>query len=374
MNSDLNNMIPDDWKHNHRRLSGTIPAVQYDSDGIVSFTQGPQAEYDALTKVTGLVGLPLVASILIEGEDAMDYMHRRLSQSIKDLDPGKGVHALQLDAVGRVQADMLVYSGNRELILLVDTDYVEATADMAEKYVLMDNVEVIRQWTSEMSIGLAGPESTRIINSLIEPDPPGGPLSAENYDAVFTVNLAGIPCRIFGDGRWDMPFFHISVPVMCFKDLVEELADCVNRCGGCTVGKPALELARIESGIPLYGRELDESTNALDACLYDAVSFDKGCYPGQEVMARINNLGHPARCLVRLELDVESDPGPAVLHAPDGRQAGRLSSSCTWQGLGRTAALGYLGWEFRDLGLVEIGDGTSSIKANVIRLKTDPES
>ena len=116
-------MIPGDWKQKHRKLSGKIPAIQYDRDGIVSLTQGPQAEYDALTKVTGLVGLPQVASILIEGEDAKDYMHRRLSQSIKDLDPGKGVHALQLDAVGRVQADMLVYSGNRGLILLVDTDY-----------------------------------------------------------------------------------------------------------------------------------------------------------------------------------------------------------------------------------------------------------
>ena len=158
----MNNMIPDDWKQHHRRLSATIPAIQYDNEGMVSFTQGPQAEYDALTKVTGLVGLPLVAPVLIEGEDAMDYMHRRLSQPIKDLDSGKGVHALQLDAFGRVQADMLVYSGNRELIVLVDTDYAEAAADMTEKYVLMDNVDITRLWNSEMSIGLAGPESTRI--------------------------------------------------------------------------------------------------------------------------------------------------------------------------------------------------------------------
>jgi folate-binding protein YgfZ len=364
----LNKVFPGDWDQYMELVSSVIPGVMGNTEGTIRSIQGEQIEYDALGYSTGLVVCPLVVPVLIEGEDALDYLHRRLSQSIRDLEPGKGAHALQLDALGRIQADMLVYRGQDALFSLLGVDHAQAAADQMEQFVLMDRVEISRQWNSEWMIGLAGPGSTRIINGLIEPLPPGGQLDPGHYDAVFTVNLAGVPCRIFGDGRWDMPFFHISVSGMCIHHLLQELFGYVQECGGSAVGMNALEHVRIETGIPMIGKELDEQTNALDAGLYDAVHFDKGCYPGQEVMAKINNLGHPARHLVRLEADEEADLAAGLPLAADGREVGNLTSSSTWPGLGKTAALGYLKWESRNLNTVVIDDGVSKINARVLSM------
>jgi folate-binding protein YgfZ len=124
-----------------------------------------------------------------------------------------------------------------------------------------------------------------------------------------------------------------------------------------------MEVVRVESGRPLFGRDMDEHTIPLEAGIEDrAISFTKGCYVGQEVIVRVLHRGggRVARRLVGLTLDREAPSGAPLL--ADTREMGRLTSVVRSPAIGGPIALGYVGRDFTEPGTrVEIGDGGSAI-------------
>lgn len=313
----------------------------------------PDAEYAALTRTAGLLVSPLWAPIVVEGQDAADYLHRRLSQSIIDQPVGLGRPALQLDGDGRMQAELLVYRAEGAFFLLSPRDAASQTVQVLEQFVFMDDLNVHRQWEAEGVIALAGPMAPVILSSLMGVASPRSS-AEEAWRAREAATLNDLPCRVFGDGRWSVPFYHICVPLTALQPLVAMLSEALRLVGGRNAGLWAGELLRLESGLPRFGDDTTVSTLPLDADLQSAINFDKGCYPGQEVIARFTNLGHPARRLVRLEIkgEVALKSGAAI--TLEGHPVGVVTSAQTWPGLGRTAALGYLKWKDRQLPEVEI--------------------
>ena len=133
--------------------------------------------------------------------------------------------------------------------------------------------------------------------------------------------------------------------------------------GGGPAGRLALEFFRIDQGVGQFGLDTDERTLPLDAGLTDALDLDKGCFPGQEVLARINNLGHPAHSPARFECvgAIEIEQGATVVGSVDGKteEIGRVTSVASIPGLDRTVALGNLKWSHRDAreASISIGSG-----------------
>ncbi len=108
-----------------------------------------------------------------------------------------------------------------------------------------------------------------------------------------------------------------------------------------------METLRIEAGIGRYGRDMDETNVVTEANLDDAVSYTKGCYIGQEIIARIKYRGHVAKKLTGLlfEREEQIDDGPAVVRSSEGKEIGRVTSAAVSSRLGRTVALGYVRYE-----------------------------
>jgi folate-binding protein YgfZ len=308
----------------------------------------PSAEYAALRGAVALLPAPGWATILAEGADAVDYLHRRLSAAIKPLAPGTGVHALLLGGDGRMQAEFLAWRGEDAVMLATPRARAEPAFELLERYVLMDEVELTRFWLNEPTIALAGPRAVDLLAGMMDPKPDAAKLKSEPWSAWLTVNIGGLPCRVLGEGRYGVPVYYLSVPPMAVSKLLGTLAAACREMGGGFAGETATELLRIEAGVTLFGRDTDERTIPLDAGLGWAVAMDKGCYPGQEVLARIINLGHPARALVRLTLEGERavEDGAAVM--VEGEEVGGVTSSVTWPGLGRTEALGSVKWGMRE--------------------------
>jgi folate-binding protein YgfZ len=180
------------------------------------------------------------------------------------------------------------------------------------------------------------------------------------------VELAGTRVRLVRVPAPGAGGFHCLVPAA-------EAAAWWERCvaaGLRPAGQRALEVLRIESGVPCYGRDFGPDTIALEAPLEHAISFSKGCYLGQEVIERVSARGHVNRRLVGLE--IEGATVPAVgdpVFAPE-REVGRVTSaSWSWR-LGHPTALGYVRREHVAAGTrLEIRGATGSAPAIVRPLK-----
>lgn len=331
----------------------------------------PGREYEAFTRRVGLVLSPEWAPILVEGPDAAGYLHRRLSQSIEGLAVGRGAHALQLGGDGRMQAELLVYRGADGIFVLTEARFAEASAELIEKYVFAEQVTVRRTWATECVVGLAGPAAPRVLRELAEQPPEGLAPDWERgrWAGPLALSLGGLACRAFGDGRWNVPYYHLCFSRADASEMVKVLEEACRREGGQAVGELACELARMEAGIARFGVDTTERTIPLEAGLVGAISFGKGCYPGQEIIARITNLGHPARELVRLSMAGERKVEPGAPVFVGDQEAGAVTSAVTWGGLGRTEALGYLKWEAREAAEIEIRMAAGSVAARVGPLK-----
>ena len=132
-----------------------------------------------------------------------------------------------------------------------------------------------------------------------------------------------------------------------------------SKCGGRPAGSIAAEAWRILRGLPLSGHELTEEFNPLEAGLRDAVSFEKGCYVGQEVVARLNSYDKVSRSLVGLVLPEESaPPGPGAPLFFQEHEVGQVTSSTVPPGWSHPVALAYLKRKVAETG-IELSVGTS---------------
>ena len=154
------------------------------------------------------------------------------------------------------------------------------------------------------------------------------------------------------------------------SDQARGLWEALQNAGAQPVGYDALEILRIEAGLPRYGVDMDETNVVTETALDDAVSYTKGCYVGQEIIARIKYRGHVAKKLsgVIFEQAVKVEVG-AVIKSSDDKEAGRITSVTDSPHLGRTIALGYLKYDYLAPGTeVKILASDGEISAQVTEL------
>ncbi|MBI3735542.1 hypothetical protein HY256_03405 [Candidatus Sumerlaeota bacterium] len=334
-------------------------AMDRDGVEIVRSFDRPLDEVRHLRESVALLPNPDWRIFSAAGRDALDYLHRRLSHALKQLGKGEGAHALQLDADGRMLAELLIYHAESAIYLLSDRWNAEAIYSITEKFTLMDEVIVSRLWESECCVALAGPLADDVVRDIAPlPSNLSGWKIADGY-------TGGVPIRFIRDARWNIPFYHLSAPSNHLAALIEQLsADCRSRGGG-PAGEDALEFMRITQGIPRFGVDTTIGTIPLEASLERAISFDKGCYPGQEIIARIRNLGHPARQLVRLEASGDREIACGAPITVDGQSVGTITSSCRIAGLNQTPALGFVKWRFRESPQAKIISAGGEVEAKM---------
>ncbi len=338
-----------------------VPVVEHCGD--------PSMEYAALRDGVALLVSPQWAPMVAEGPDVVDHLHRRLSNAVEPLALGQGMHALQLDGDGRLQADLLVYRGEGAFFLFSSLEMAETSWQILDKYTLMDDANFHRQWEAEGVLGLAGPRALTVLTALLDHSEAVEGLNNSLWSGIFMATLNGLPCRVFRDGRRGDPTFLICAPFGALEPLARLLHDAVVSAGGRAAGRLASERARIEEGLIWHGLDTSTSTIPLEAGLRDALSYDKGCYPGQEIIARITHLGHPARDLVRLRLAGEWPRIKGTSLMLEGRMVGVITSSVTWPGMGGTEGLAFLKWGDRETQHVEVTLDDAVIEAEVQPLK-----
>ena len=268
--------------------------------------------YDALRHGAAWLDLDSRGRIIARGRDRARLLHAITSNEVKKMVPGDSCYAFLLNPKGRIQADL-------HLLCLADHFLIDTEASLREKvqqhirrYIIADQVELEDVTAQTACIGVEGPAAAELHLA------PG-----EQTVAPFTVT--------------GQPGFRIYCPAGSKAALVQQLE---------SLGfKPAMaedaRVVRIENGKPLYGEDIRDTTLPQETQQMQAVSFNKGCYLGQEIVERIRAQGRVNKKLERVELEGAEPPAPGTRLTVDGRDA-EITSSVYSPHFGKVIALAYV--------------------------------
>ncbi len=275
----------------------------------------------------------------VTGADRQTFLNNMLSNDLASRPPGSGCRAELLDDRGHVVADLRVYVGDTEILLDLEPGLAPAAKQALEKFVIMDDAVFEDVSEAYALFTVCGPRAETVVASATKGIVPS--------DAPY----AHLPCEVGGVAgrvsrtRWTAGGardFDLLVPRDRAETARDALRAAVLAVGGGVIFREAFETLRIEAGIARQGADLDQVIPLEARLEREAVSFTKGCYLGQEIVARIVARGHVNRLLVGLALEGDAVPrvGAAVRH--EGKEVGRVTSATSSPTVGRPIALAYV--------------------------------
>jgi len=298
----------------------------------------------ALREGAAVAAPDLRAVVGVSGPDTLDWLERLVSAPVKDLPAGCCRWATLMDGKGKLRADLrLIRPPGGEWLLEIPASHAPALLRVLDMYILRDRVELQDRTASHGFVALLGPRAGDVLAACGLPRPEAcggdGAVAAGGDGAVGAPGVLVMPSRLYG-----APGFDLLLPAAGREALRARLV----AAGAVPVERTALQIARLEHGVPWFAEDLADNVIPLEAGLDDHVSITKGCYPGQEVVARISNLGQVARKLVRLTAEWSGGAPPELAagvltgtgeHA--GKEAGKLTSLAHDETRRRTVALGF---------------------------------
>jgi folate-binding protein YgfZ len=283
------------------------------------------AEVESPAAGTVFVDLTSWRKVAVSGSDTTTWLNDLVSADIGSLDEGEARRSLLLSPTGRIRAEFTVAVQPGATLLLQDPSQRVSVLDLLARYVLSSDVRL--EDRSESHALLAVPGATAETAA-----------SAADAAAVAAANLSAPSC--VGTG------VDILGPAAGHDVLIDAMSADFTR-----IDAAALEAWRVAAGIPRFGVDAIEEDLPQEGGLGDAVAFDKGCYLGQEAMAKVRNLGHPRRTLLHLGAAAHVAPGDPV--ESNGVRVGEITSAAAWGG--RWSMLAKVRWDARNSALVANG-------------------
>lgn len=331
------------------------------------------ADYRILRTRAGFIAAEDRGWIAVAGHDRADFLQGLLSNDVVALSPGAGCYAVCLTPQGRMTADMYVLAQPDRLLLDVDRGVADRLRERFDDLVFTEDVRVADLSAGSAGFGVHGPAARDVAEALT--GPAAGAMAPCAHRALELGTAAGWVARTDDLG---IEGYRVVVE----RPAAEALQRALAATGAVAVDRAAAEAVRVESGRPAYPIDMDHDTIPLEAGIADrAISFDKGCYVGQEVIIRIlhRGQGRIARRLVGLTLGRRdgAEPAPPPRGAAifsRGDDVGRVTSAVRSPALGGVIALGYLRREVADAGgaSVEVSSGTERVPATVTPLPFVP--
>ena len=306
-----------------------------------------KAEYKAVRSAAGILDFSFRARFAARGPDRVSFLHNMLTNDVKNLGPGQGMYAALLDVKGHILADLRVYSEPDQVLLETDVDLIDKVINVLERYIIMDDVTLERQrW---FGLAVQGPRSRALIEGSLE-----GALPALSEFGHLRGSCAGLSLHIVQISSTAEEGYELWVPLDDdpgkARVLWETLLASTTGLAAVPCGTEALEMLRIEAGIPRYGADFGEDTLPLEAGLLNAISFTKGCYPGQEIVERARSRGRVNWRLVGISVDDAIVPSPGEKLLSEGREVGEATSASFSPWLNRPIALAYVRREVSEPG------------------------
>ena len=274
------------------------------------------AQYRQLREECGLVDHSKRGKLLVTGPEAAEYLQGQLTNDTEAIEPGEGLYAALLDRKGHMQADMRVLRPGEgpDLWLDLEPEGLEAARRHLGMYKIGREVDVVDATAERAILSLIGPRAVEIAGSAPLPE-----------NSCEEVTIGGAECLAVGTA--------VGIDVFATAAERDRVHAALLTAGAVEVSPEAAEILRIESGRPRFGAEMGTETMPAEAGIVEqAVSFTKGCYIGQETVARLHYKGKPNRHLRGLKLSGPAQPG-APLQLGE-KEVGTLGSAAVSPALG----------------------------------------
>lgn len=348
----------------HEQLGAIFEKKYLDWNIATEFTDAV-SEHHAVRNNAGITDVSYRGRHRLTGEDRAKFLHRIISNDVESLSTGQGTYAMILTHRGKIIADMNISVLEDAISIDTAPETTDILFNELDKYIIADDVELSDATAETGAIAVHGPKSTDLVQSVLGIDELAALPERHNRfreaDTLLKHPIVCVRTDSTGEIGWTL-YTSAETLVSLWKVLTTE----GERFNAEPIGWNALESLRIEAGVPKYGTELTDSVIPLEAELEHAIDFEKGCYIGQEIVARMKYRGHPNRLLRGIEIDTGSTSQEHCILRQDARifnadkEVGWVTSATFAPTLGKSIALGYVRTQFTEAGSrvqIETSDG-----------------
>jgi folate-binding protein YgfZ len=282
-----------------------------------------------LTQAAARVDRSHVGCLKVSGHDALDLLNRLSTNKLDEIAPGHGMGTVLTTSKGRVIDLLFITALEDYLLVITSPGRQQKVADWIDFYTFGEDVEV-RDMTEETSmLGIVGPEAPAAVQQVLGTDV----AAMDRFDAVSSGDRIIVRTDFPGCTAFD---------IVMARSEAADVTELFESRGVRAADPDVAEFVRVENRIPGPDGELTEDYNPLEARLLPYVHFNKDCYIGQEVVARLNTYDKVQKHLVALDWEEELllDPGTALM--ADDKNVGTVTSNASAPWTGRRAALAYV--------------------------------
>ena len=319
-----------------------------------------EKEYRAARETVALFDTNWHAVLTMTGRDRVKYLHAITSNNIQTLESGRGTLALLLNPQGRILAELEVYALPEKLLVLSHAALRERTVATLKKYIIGSQVQIEDQTDQVGSLAVEGPRAADVVAEVC-----GVALGDLAEMSVRELSIEGVSCYLLRHSH----FGGTGAEVIAGRDdlpaLWRKLLSSARAHGGEPIGMAALNALRLEAGVPWFPADFNDAMIPHEAALENThVSFNKGCYTGQEIVERVRSRGHVNRKRVSLKFSTAVAPPPGAKLRAGGAEIGFVTSAAFSPQTGTAIGMGYVRREqFAPGSIVEFDGGTAEVTA-----------
>lgn len=316
-----------------------------------------EREYRAAKENVAIFDTNWQAIFFLTGRDRTSYLHAISSQNIRDLPAGGGALALLLNPQGHILAELEVYALPEKLLALSNASFRERTLATLKKYIIGSQVAIDDQTDRMGSLAIEGPRAAEVVREL------GAALAPLPEMSMVESAIKGAPCYWLKRSHFGQSGAQLIIGRENLAGCWKELLRAVRALGGEPIGMLVLNALRLEAGVPWFPADFNDSMIPHEAAIETThISFNKGCYTGQEIVERVRSRGHVNRGRVQLKFSTEMPPSPGTKLRANGAEVGYVTSAAFSPAAGTAIGMGYVRREqFLPGSIVEFDQGTATV-------------